>query len=561
MPTLDWLNRADAFTTAARVPYRLLEPVSSHGTGADNLLIQGDNLEALKALLPFYRGQVKCIFIDPPYNTQSAFEHYDDNLEHSQWLSMMLPRLQLLRELLREDGSIWVTIDDNEGHYLKVLMDEVFGRGNFVTNVVWQKAYTSNQTAKHISDTHDHLFLYARNETALSIGKLQRTEDQIATFKNPDADPRGPWKAENLSAGKFYSAGQFPIVGPTGATFLPPTNRYWRCNQAQYEAWLADGRITFGLSGTGRPMLKKFLEEMTGGLTPNTWWEHMESGSNKEASIGLKSLLEGTPDLFQTPKPEKLIQRVLQLATQPDDLVLDSFLGSGTTAAVAHKMGRRWIGIEMGEHAVTHCLPRLEKVIAGEPGGISAAVNWQGGGGFRFLRLGAPIFGADGAIHPEVRFATLAAFIWQQETGTARTPGQGAAGTPWLGTHYDIDSAPWPSDAGKEPISPENSPPDLFSAPPEPAPDATLVAGATPQAPRPVKAVYLLFNGILGDRRPAGGNVLTVAVLDALLAQHATTPAPEAPLVVYGEACRLGPARLALAHVTFRHIPYDVKAR
>jgi adenine-specific DNA-methyltransferase len=224
-------------------------------------------------------------------------------------------------------------------------------------------------------------------------------------------------------------------------------------------------------------------------------------------------------------------------------------------------MGRRWIGIEMGEHAATHCLPRLQKVLDGEQGGISAAVGWQGGGGFRFLRLGAPIFDADGCIHPEVRFATLAAFVWQQETGTARTPGQGAAGTPWLGTHYDIDSAPWPSDAGKEPISPENSPPDLFSAPPEPAPDATLVAGATPQAPRPVKAVYLLFNGILGDRRPAGGNVLTVAVLDALLAQHATTPAPEAPLVVYGEACRLGPARLALAHVTFRHIPYDVKAR
>jgi adenine-specific DNA-methyltransferase len=160
-----------------------------------------------------------------------------------------------------------------------------------------------------------------------------------------------------------------------------------------------------------------------------------------------------------------------------------------------------------------------------------------------------------------VRFATLAAFIWQQETGTARTPGQGAAGTPWLGTHYEIESTPWPSDAGKEPISSEISPPDLFSAPPDPVLDATPSAGATPPAPRAVKALYLLFNGILGDRRPAGGNVLTAAVLDALLAQHATTPAPEAPLVVYGEACRLGPARLALAHVTFRHIPYDVKAR
>ena len=554
MPTLDWLNRADAFTIAARVPYRLLEPVSSHGTGADNLLIQGDNLEALKALLPFYRGQVKCIFIDPPYNTKSAFEHYDDNLEHSQWLSMMLPRLQLLRELLREDGSIWVTIDDNEGHYLKVLMDEVFGRGNFVTNVVWQKAYTSNQTAKHISDTHDHLFLYARNETALSIGKLQRTEDQIATFKNPDADPRGPWKAENLSAGKFYSAGQFPIVGPTGATFLPPTNRYWRCNQAQYEAWLADGRITFGLSGTGRPMLKKFLEEMTGGLTPNTWWEHMESGSNKEASIGLKSLLEGTPDLFQTPKPEKLIQRVLQLATQPDDLVLDSFLGSGTTAAVAHKMGRRWIGIEMGEHAATHCLPRLQKVIDGEQGGISQAVGWGtgangqpfDGGGFRFARLGAPIFDANGCIHPNVRFATLAAFIWQQETATAFDAAQGQSGTPYLGTNSVFDSCLRLSDGRERPISSE-----ILDAPETP--------------PTPVlqsrTAYYLLFNGILGDKRPASGNVLTSAVLDALLALHASTAHPEAPLVVYGEACRLGEARLAQARVTFKHIPYDVKAR
>ncbi|WP_413905079.1 site-specific DNA-methyltransferase [Candidatus Skiveiella danica] len=216
MPTLDWLNRADAFTIAARVPYRLLEPVSSHGTGADNLLIQGDNLEALKALLPFYRGQVKCIFIDPPYNTKSAFEHYDDNLEHSQWLSMMLPRLQLLRELLREDGSIWVTIDDNEGHYLKVLMDEVFGRGNFVTNVVWQKAYTSNQTAKHISDTHDHVLLYA-NETALSTQQTATHRRPIATYKNPDNDPSGHGSREPSGAQSSVKSQPSIVQPPTGA--------------------------------------------------------------------------------------------------------------------------------------------------------------------------------------------------------------------------------------------------------------------------------------------------------------------------------------------------------
>jgi adenine-specific DNA-methyltransferase len=562
MPTLDWLNRADAFTTAARVPYRLLEPVSSHGSGAgerDNLLIQGDNLEALKALLPFYRGQVKCIFIDPPYNTKSAFEHYDDNLEHSQWLSMMLPRLQLLRELLREDGSIWVTIDDNEGHYLKVLMDEVFGRRNFVANVVWQSSDNSNNDAKTFSVDHNQVLVYSRDPGWLT--NKSDAEQKRSHFKNPDNDPRGPWFDGNpLNSPKPRENLMYPLTAPNGYQIPHPPNG-WRWEPDTMQLKLQSGEIRFNEAMTGIKR-RTYLLEMKG-LPPSTLWtDLLETGHNRQAKTEQKALRDqGSPDLFDTPKPEKLLAKVLQIATQANDLVLDSFLGSGTTAAVAHKMGRRWIGIEMGEHAATHCLPRLQKVLDGEPGGISAAVGWQGGGGFRFLRLGAPIFDADGCIHPEVRFATLAAFVWQQETGTARTPGQGAAGTPWLGTHYDIDSAPWPSDAGKEPISPENSPPDLFSAPPEPAPDATLVAGATPQAPRPVKAVYLLFNGILGDRRPAGGNVLTVAVLDALLAQHATTPAPEAPLVVYGEACRLGPARLALAHVTFRHIPYDVKAR
>ena len=511
MPTLDWLNRDAAFRISAQVPTRVLRPhrampagVGEPGpAGGANLLIQGDNLAALKALLPFYRGRVKCIFIDPPYNTQSAFEHYDDKLEHSQWLTMMLPRLQLLRELLSEDGSIWVTIDDHEGHYLKVMMDEVFGRRNFVTNVVWQKSYTSNQTAKHISDTHDHLLMYARNEAELLIGKLQRTDEQVAAFKNPDNDPRGPWKAENLSAGKFYSAGQFPIIGPTGESFLPPTNRYWRCNEAQYRAWLSDDRITFGVKGTGRPMLKKYLIEMTAGLTANTWWDHAAFGSNKEASIGLKDLLAGTPELFQTPKPEKLIQRILEITTHPNDLVLDSFLGSGTTAAVAHKMGRRWIGIEMGDHALTHCLPRLRKVVEGEQGGISAALGWHGGGGFRMLQLGAPLFDADGEIHPEVRFADLAAFIWMRETGSALDAP--ATATPWLGSHEGI-------------------------------------------------AYHLLFNGILGDRRPAGGNVLTAAVLAALCSAQPH----DGPRVIYGEACLLGPARLAAAGVSFKQLPHAV---
>ena len=512
MPILNWLTRDEDIRTAQHVPYRLLEEVSDLSAGdggAGNMLIQGDNLEALKALLPFYAGRVKCIYIDPPYNTRSAFEHYDDNLEHTQWLAMMWPRLELLRDLLAEDGSIWVSIDDNEGHYLKVIMDEVFGRKNFVTNVVWQKSYTSNQTAKYISDTHDHILLYGRDISRLKIGKIDRTEDQKKTFKNPDDDPRGPWKAENLSAGKFYAAGQFEITGPTGKKFLPPKNRYWRMNEEAYEGWLADGRITFGIKGEGRPMLKKYLHEMDSGLTPNTWWAHQDVGSNKLASTDLKGLFPGE-EVFGNPKPENLILRIIQLATEPGDLVLDSYLGSGTTAAVAHKMGRRYIGIEMGEHARTHCAPRLNKVIEGEQGGISKAVEWESGGGFRFYRLGPPVFDEGGHIRQDIRFPVLAAHVWFSETDR---PWDGSGDSPLLGIQDG-------------------------------------------------RAHALLYNGILGDKRPGGGNVLTRGTL-ALIREDIAKLAPDfdGPLTVYGEQSRLTPATLDRECITFKQTPYDVKAR
>ena len=592
MPTLDWLNRAHAFTTAAQVPYRLLEPVSSHGNGADNLLIQGDNLEALKALLPFYRGQVKCIFIDPPYNTKSAFEHYDDNLEHSQWLSMMLPRLQLLRELLREDGSIWVTIDDNEGHYLKVLMDEVFGRRNFVANVLWRKNYSPKSTARHISEDHDHVFVYAKHADSWAPNLMPRTDRQDKAYKNADNDPRGVWKPSDLSARNFYSLGTYPITCPGGRHIPgPPSGRFWSISEENLWRLHSEKRIWWGKDGNNVPSVKRFLSDVKEGVVPQTWWSYEEVGHTQDAKKEVIALFGS--EVFGTPKPEGLIQRILHIASNPGDLVLDSFLGSGTTAAVAHKMGRRWIGIEMGEHAATHCLPRLQKVLDGEQGGISAAVNWPGGGGFRFMRLGAPIFDADGCLHPDVRFATLAAFVWQQETGRAwagygtngpahpaaepgadtvpgiDAPAHGArAGTPYLGTNYLVDSTPAPSDAGNVPISPENLPTDLFSAPAPAAEPQQAPTGATPaavQAPRQGTAYYLLFNGILGDKRPASGNVLTQAVLDALLdlhtQLHGPAPSPAVPLVVFGEACRLGEARMKLANLTFRHIPYDVKAR
>ena len=563
MPTLDWLHRAAAFSVATQVPYRLLETVSHHGSSSpdkstDNLLIHGDNLEALKALMPFYRGRIKCIFIDPPYNTQSAFEHYDDKLEHSQWLSMMLPRLELLRDLLSEDGSIWVTIDDNEAHYLKVLMDEVFGRGNFVANVVWRSSDNSNNDARTFSVDHNQVLVYSASPGWLTI--KQDAVEKRTHFRNDDNDPRGPWFDGNpLNSPKPRENLKYVLTAPNGNRIQPPPNG-WRWEPATMQEKLATGEIRFNENMTGIKR-RTYLYEMKG-LPPSTLWtDLLKTGHNRQAKSEQKNLDIGT-DLFSTPKPERLLAEVLNIATNPGDLVLDSFLGSGTTAAVAHKMGRRWIGIEMGDHALTHCLPRLQKVVAGEQGGISAAVGWGqskdgqpfDGGGFRLARLGAPVFGPDGSIDPGVRFATLAAYIWQQETATAWDAAKGTPGTPYLGTHSVFDSYSRLMDGRQGPISLETSGGDG---------EAGTASTTEPPAPalRSRTAYYLLFNGILGDKRPAGGNVLTHAVLQSLLQLHAATPHPDAPLVVYGEACRLGAARLAQANVVFKHIPYDVKAR
>ena len=594
MPTLDWLHRAAAFSVADQVPYRLLETVSHHGSSSpdkstDNLLIHGDNLEALKALMPFYRGRIKCIFIDPPYNTQSAFEHYDDKLEHSQWLSMMLPRLELLRDLLSEDGSIWVTIDDNEAHYLKVLMDEVFGRGNFVANVVWRSSDNSNNDARTFSVDHNQVLVYSASPGWLTI--KQDAVEKRTHFRNDDNDPRGPWFDGNpLNSPKPRENLKYVLTAPNGNRIQPPPNG-WRWEPATMQEKLATGEIRFNENMTGIKR-RTYLYEMKG-LPPSTLWtDLLKTGHNRQAKSEQKNLDIGT-DLFSTPKPERLLAEVLNIATNPGDLVLDSFLGSGTTAAVAHKMGRRWIGIEMGEHALTHCLPRLQKVVAGEQGGISAAVGWGqskdgqpfDGGGFRLARLGAPVFGPDGSIDPGVRFATLAAYIWQQETATAWDAAKGTPGTPYLGTHSVFDSYPRLMDGRQGPILLETSggdaPPPVHPEPVEGLHESRPLASTssartegdeeagtastTTAPPAPVlrsrTAYYLLFNGILGDKRPAGGNVLTHAVLQSLLQLHAATPHPDAPLVVYGEACRLGAARLAQANVVFKHIPYDVKAR
>ncbi len=513
MPILHWLTRDEDIRAATRVPYRLLEEVSdlsADDTDDGNMLIQGDNLDALKALLPFYAGQVKCIYIDPPYNTRSAFEHYDDNLEHSKWLAMMWPRLELLRELLSEDGSIWVSIDDNEGHYLKVIMDEIFGRSNLISNVVWQKVYTVKNSAKYLSDMHDHILSYARSKSQWYPNLLPRSDKATGNYSNPDNDPRGPWTTNAVQARNYYSLGTYEIISPSGRVHLPPTGTYWRISNDNFKKLNADNRIWWGQDGDSIPRIKKFLAEAKSGVVPATWWPHSDAGTNAEAKQEVRELIGNTGEIFLTPKPEKLLKQVLIIATNPGDLVLDSFLGSGTTAAVAHKMGRRYIGIEMGEHAVSHCVPRLRKVIEGEQGGISKGVNWQGGGGFRFYRLGSPVFDEDGQIRSDIQFSVLAAHVYFSETGR---PWKGRGDSPFLGLHDG-------------------------------------------------RAYALLYNGILGDKRPGGGNVLTRATLAHIREEIAKAhPDADGPLTVYGEQSRLMPQTLEREGIVFKQTPYDVKAR
>ena len=510
MPWLQWLTRDEDIKRAKVAPYRLLEPAPELSAGdphSSNMLIQGDNLEALKALLPYYAGRVKCIYIDPPYNTRSAFEHYDDSLEHSQWLSVLYPRLELLRELLNEEGTIWVSIDDNEGHYLKVIMDEIFGRSNFIASNVWQKRY-SRENREAIGDVHEYLVVYARHPDIFKKNRnlIPLTEAQAKVYKNKNNDPRGRWRPVPMTAQEGHATPEqfYEVVTPSGKVHRPPEGRCWGISKATYERLLAEGRVYFGKNGDAQPNIIRYLSEVPG-VAPWTWWPSDEVGHTDESKKEIHALF-GKTDAFDSPKPERLIQRILHIATTAGDLVLDSFLGSGTAAAVALKMGRHYIGIELGEHAVTHCVPRLKKVIDGEQGGISEAVNWKGGGGFRFYRLGEAVFDDEGRINPKVKFAALAAHVWFTETGR---PLEGNPKKPFLGLHDGI-------------------------------------------------AYALLYNGVLGDKSVNGGNVLTSALLERLKRE---AKGHMGPWVIYGEATRLSAERLRALRVTFKQTPYDIRAR
>jgi adenine-specific DNA-methyltransferase len=396
--------------------YHAAQRVTDHDI-FDNRLIFGDNLLALKALEQEFTGKVKCIFIDPPYNTGSAFTHYDDGVEHSIWLSLMRDRVELLRRLLSEDGSLWITIDDTEAHYLKVLCDEIFGRQNFVANVVWQKKSSAQANSTWFSDSHDHVLVFARNKETFRPYKLPRTEKQDSIYKHSDefdgirkngeSYGRGPWFPGDftLSLASGQRGKQFAKTGvsdniyeietPSGRKVLPASGRAWAYVRTSYERLLTEHRVHFGKDGSSKPTIKRFLSELEGeGVVAMTTWHYSDVGENRIAAQEVKAL--NPEDPFSTPKPEALLQRVFQLATLPGDLVLDSFAGSGTTGAVAHKMRRRWIMIELGEHIHSHIVPRLKKVIDGaDSAGATEAAGWKGGGGFRYFRLAPSLLTED----------------------------------------------------------------------------------------------------------------------------------------------------------------------
>lgn len=411
---LTWIGKDDEREPLE--PRILIEnPQYSYGDmESGNMLIHGDNLLALKALEQEYAGRVKCIYIDPPYNTGNAFEHYDDGIEHSIWLSLMRERLEILHRLLAQDGSLWVTLDDCEAHYFKVLCDEIFGRKNFVATTIWQHAVQSKGYPGKFSLHHNYTFCYKKSDS-FNLNSLERTSKHNINYSNPDNDPNGPWRSGDVRNSLVRKNLMYDIQTPSGKTIKHP-EKGWRFSKETFEKELASGKIIF--SKTEDRIIRKIYLKDQDGRVPETIWFAAEVGTTREANTEIKAFNFET--VFETPKPERLIERILTLGSNPGDLVLDSFLGSGTTAAVAQKMGRRYIGIELGDHAYTHCYPRLKQVTDGtDQGGISKAQNWQGGSGFKFYELAPSLLKEDRfgnlVINREYNADMLAAAMAKQE--------------------------------------------------------------------------------------------------------------------------------------------------
>ena len=412
---LTWYGKDEPIIVEPRI---LIEDAARSNCDADpdteNMLIHGDNLLALKALENKYAGRIKCIYIDPPYNTGSAFDYYEDSLEHSIWLNLIRPRLEILWNLLdKKTGSIWISIDDSEQAYMRVLCDELFGRPKFVAQIVWQKRY-SRENREAIGDAHEYIIVYAKDPVQFKESRnlVPMSEEQAKVYKNPNNDPTGRWRGVPMTAQGYRPNQMYPITDPKGNVHYPPEGRCWSTLESEFQKLLAQGRIYFGKNNDSQPSTIRYLSEVPG-VVPWTWWPCDEVGHTDASKKEIMALF-GKDNIFDTPKPEALIERIISIASNPGDLVLDSFLGSGTTAAVAHKMGRRYIGIEMGEHAYTHCKVRLDKVISGEDkGGITESAGWTSGGGYRFYELAPSLINEDPfgepVINPDYNADMLAA--------------------------------------------------------------------------------------------------------------------------------------------------------
>ncbi|MCR5833114.1 MAG: site-specific DNA-methyltransferase [Selenomonadaceae bacterium] len=413
MLELNWEGKSAAKKIVANIPFKILtldEQISCGDKNSGNIIAQGDNLEVLKSLLPLYRGRVKCVYIDPPYNTGAAFENYSDNFPHSDWLSMMYPRLELLRDFLSDDGAIFISIDDNEQAYLKVVCDEIFGRNNFVATVIWERAYAPVNLKKHFSPSHDYIICYAKNFPNLICNGLTRSAEANSRYKNPDNDPRGTWTSSDLSVGPVIEDKIYEITTPSGRKIMPPSGYCWRLDKETFQKYVDDNRIWFGDNGNNVPRIKRFLSEVKQTVTPMTIWKYTEVGHSQDATKALKEIFDGQA-VFTYPKPVDLIKRCFELYTDKNAIVLDSFAGSGTTAHAVINLNaedggnRKFILIEEKDYCKTITAERVRRV----------------GGEFNFYRLGEKLIDA-GKINSSLSFEDLAKFIWY-----------GATGMPYLG--------------------------------------------------------------------------------------------------------------------------------
>jgi adenine-specific DNA-methyltransferase len=535
MPTLDWIGKKAVEAHHKDVPFHLLrqnDVLTVGESGSGNLLVQGDNLLALKALLPYYAGQVKCIYIDPPYNTGNENWVYNDNVNsaeirewlgkvvgkdaedlsrHDKWLCMMYPRLQLLKEFLREDGAIFISIDDNEVENLKLICNEIFGEQNFYGTIVWQKKDTPSNDAKGLSITHEYVVVYVRS-SAFVRRLVQRTEAQLSVYKNPDNDPRGVWTRGALTRKEFVEKDYYPIKNPHGREVLPPPGTSWRVSKTTLAQLIAENRLWWGKSENGNmPFAKRFLSEVQSGVVPISWWDYKFAGSTRNAKMEIRALFNNTTP-FETAKPITLIKRLLSISTSGNDLILDSFAGSGTTGHAVLALNkedggnRRFVLVEMDKNICRNITAqRLSRVVNGytaeKQGGKQEQIPALGGG-FRFCELGETLFAADGTIREAVTFDDLARHVFFVTTGEP-LPENKKAHTPLIGAAKGV-------------------------------------------------GVYLLYNGILRDKSPQDGNVLTNALLSSL-------PPHDGAKIIYGTSCRVSAERLRRDGATFRQIPYELR--